>query len=925
MYCSGKFTILSQTFSSFINAKLVQYSRIYSSPYVSCILCKSAYTSRAIGRQRAATANYVLTTTGTSVISHSDYSLKRHFNISSVCRFSLTMGKKNKHNKKPAQGSNTNEKSGKDHAVVVDTDYTPRHRHGMKKLQPLSKVPTKINLVVIGTGGPGTSQSLLVTTEYTRYMFNCGEGAQRLAAMSKSLRVSAFAKLSGLEHIFITHKSWENTGGLLGMALTLEGQKNPDAKVYVGREKPIPGQHSNKLPQITIHGPPGVENIALMAKKFSVQSNMNVVRHEGEYADTGLSITPITIRKQTADASAYLSKLDSCAPAPAKRQRKDSFSTSANTDIAYIYLCKAQPLLPKINVEKCHDAGVTIGPMVGRLQRGESVVLDDGRVIHPEQVTDSVNTDNRPFLILECPSLDFLQSLRDCPKLRPYLGKSETSLAVIVHMTPADVFNSADYQSWMSGFHDSTDHMVMNRDAGEVDLIRVREHQARLNIVSQEVFPMLPNSEPTNPFRIDSGNGVTLAQNDVALDPEHMMLQKQGQVVKACSGLHYVYRGKDGLGFQVEMDEFKCRELQEEFLDIPDIQHEIADLRKTVPEASKEKDEISEDKENLTTYPKVVFLGTGSSEPNLIRAQSCIVVQVSKHSVIILDCGEDSYGQLYRFFGKVRTGKILRKVKAIFISHLHADHHLGVFSILKERKLAFDEKNEPLTPALLIAPIQMRRWLKFYHTELKPITHLFRFVKHQENMTEFDDGFRLQTATFEDIKKELNLTEYKPVEVIHCNNSFGVSFTHANGFKLVYSGDTRPCNNLITAGTGCDLLIHEATHEDTLHEHAKASKHSTFSEAMDVGKSMGAKNIILTHFSQRYAYMVPLYDVTLPQNVGIAFDNMQVCPKTFKYLPQMIPSLSRLFALELQKFESKHIRRLREDAEVETKQVNKSS
>lgn len=48
----------------------------------------------------------------------------------------------------------------------------------------------------------------------------------------------------------------------------------------------------------------------------------------------------------------------------------------------------------------------------------------------------------------------------------------------------------------------------------------------------------------------------------------------------------------------------------------------------------------------------------------------------SKHSAIILDCGEDSYGQLYRFFGKAKASRILRKVKAIFISHLHADHHL---------------------------------------------------------------------------------------------------------------------------------------------------------------------------------------------------------------------------------------------------------
>lgn len=50
---------------------------------------------------------------------------------------------------------------------------------------------------------------------------------------------------------------------------------------------------------------------------------------------------------------------------------------------------------------------------------------------------------------------------------------------------------------------------------------------------------------------------------------------------------------------------------------------------------------------------------------------------------------------------------------------------------------------------------------------------------------------------------------------------------------------------------------------------------STFSEAVDVGNKMMAKHIILTHFSQRYPHMVPLFGITLPENVGLAFDNMQ--------------------------------------------------
>lgn len=65
---------------------------------------------------------------------------------------------------------------------------------------------------------------------FNRYLFNCGEGTQRLAHEHK-------VKLSRLEHIFITSKTWRNIGGLPGLSLTLQG---------VG------------VPRIVLHGPEGL-------------------------------------------------------------------------------------------------------------------------------------------------------------------------------------------------------------------------------------------------------------------------------------------------------------------------------------------------------------------------------------------------------------------------------------------------------------------------------------------------------------------------------------------------------------------------------------------------------------------------------------------------------------------------------------------
>lgn len=100
--------------------------------------------------------------------------------------------------------------------------------------------------------------------------------------------------------------------------------------------------------------------------------------------------------------------------------------------------------------------------------------------------------------------------------------------------------------------------------------------------------------------------------------------------------------------------------------------------------------------------------------------------------------------------------------------------------------------------------------------------------------------------------QRLELRNLRSVVVDHCHESYGLIVHSQRGWSVVYSGDTRPCHRLIQAGAGCTLLIHEATFEDNLADHAKRKRHSTVLEALDVGFRMAAQYIVLTHFSQRY-------------------------------------------------------------------------
>ena len=64
------------------------------------------------------------------------------------------------------------------------------------------------------------------------------------------------------------------------------------------------------------------------------------------------------------------------------------------------------------------------------------------------------------------------------------------------------------------------------------------------------------------------------------------------------------------------------------------------------------------------------------------------------------------------------------------------------------------------------------------------------------------------------------------IEVDHCQHSYacllqGSSKEFGEGQRIVYSGDTRPCQNLKNYAQGCQLLIHEATFTDEFGKHAR--------------------------------------------------------------------------------------------------------
>lgn len=143
------------------------------------------------------------------------------------------------------------------------------------------------------------------------------------------------------------------------------------------------------------------------------------------------------------------------------------------------------------------------------------------------------------------------------------------------------------------------------------------------------------------------------------------------------------------------------------------------------------------------------------------------------------------------------------------------------------------------------------------------------------------------------LQRDLGLSGIRTPRVNHRGQAWGLVLHHQSGWKIVYSGDTKPCGNLVHAGRGATLLIHEATLEDDKPDVAADKGHSTFSQAIDIGRSIGAKHILLNHFSQRYPKL-PKSKVTSVHAGGEADGERSVVSISYDFMSVKIGQMWRM-------------------------------
>ncbi len=273
---------------------------------------------------------------------------------------------------------------------------------------------------------------------------------------------------------------------------------------------------------------------------------------------------------------------------------------------------------------------------------------------------------------------------------------------------------------------------------------------------------------------------------------------------------------------------------------------------------------------------EITFLGTSSGVPTRFRNVSSVAIRLPQRAEVwLFDCGEGTQHQLLR--SDVKISQITR----IFITHMHGDHTYGLAGLLASCGLAGSGQ-----PIEIYGPPELKDYLhacaKYSHFKLP--SHI-RFHRITPGIVYKDGEFTVSCGLLKhripaygyriaekDRPGRFNVEKAKALGIspgpVYGELKQGKIVTLADGRrirgqdlcgekeigrKVIYCTDTVFCEGAIALSEGADVLIHEATfaHQDA--QMAFDRLHSTSTMAAQVALAAQVKQLIMTHFSPRYA------------------------------------------------------------------------
>jgi ribonuclease Z len=269
---------------------------------------------------------------------------------------------------------------------------------------------------------------------------------------------------------------------------------------------------------------------------------------------------------------------------------------------------------------------------------------------------------------------------------------------------------------------------------------------------------------------------------------------------------------------------------------------------------------------------KIVVLGSGGSWPSRDRNPPAVALKLNG-DILLLDCAEGTQRQF------MLSNMSFMQVRYVFLSHLHADHFLGLPGLVET--MALNGRKEPLR---VFGPEGSAARLRALFTAgyfSQAFDLLFRDLHPGEEVGL--DGLRIRCAAAShqvpslaysveepDRPGKFDLQKAKALGIPEGplfnrlqsgeNVSFGgMVFTPEmvlgpprKGRKVVYTGDTSPSPEIVELAMDSDLLIHDSTADASLSEKANRYGHSSNVQAAEAARKAGARRLLLIHISPRF-------------------------------------------------------------------------
>jgi len=272
------------------------------------------------------------------------------------------------------------------------------------------------------------------------------------------------------------------------------------------------------------------------------------------------------------------------------------------------------------------------------------------------------------------------------------------------------------------------------------------------------------------------------------------------------------------------------------------------------------------------------LLGTGGMMPMPHRRLSSVLVRTELQDYL-LDAGEG----IQVSFKELGLG--IKRLAVVAITHLHADHCLGLPGILMLRSQV--EQASGLT---IVGPVGIKRFVEHVRSDLRSrITFPIRYVELRPNENtavalKNDDitlswaklnhsvdcvGYRLQEPSrpgrfHPERASALGVpqgplwgrlqhgddVETQDGRIIRPNDVMGHT---RRGRSLAFATDTRPCPGLDQTIWQADLAFVEGMFMASDKALAKEKYHMTVIEAATAAKRAQVRRLVLTHISPRYA------------------------------------------------------------------------